>query len=209
MFLLIGLNVVFSLKGIKDNYFFNKYCLNVYSFWNNRDYKRLITSGFLHVDYAHLIFNMATLYFFSPIVIKSFGQFAFLVSYVLFLVLSNIYFLMFHKNNPNLSAVGASGAVSGVIFSAILLNPNNYIYLLFIPIPIPAYLFACFYILYCIFGMRTNLGNIGHSAHLGGAMAGVLITIFYKPYVLSNIYVIFMVVFIIFLILLIRKLRLF
>lgn len=92
--------------------------------------------------------------------------------------------MFFHKNEYHYSAVGASGAVTGILYSAILLYPNMSLYLFFIPIPIPAYIFGIVYLLYSIYGMKSRIGNIGHTAHFGGAVGGYLLTLFFNPQLL-------------------------
>lgn len=89
--------------------------------------------------------------------------------------------MVFHKNEPYYSAVGASGAVTGVLYAAILLQPNMQLGILFIPIPVPAYVFGIGYLLYSIYGMKSRIGNIGHTAHFGGAIGGYLTTLIFLP----------------------------
>lgn len=177
---LIILNVLFSLQGFKDSSFFNKYKFQISSI-TQKDYIRLISSGFLHVDFSHLLFNMLTLYFFADVLLVNLGGINFIIIYIISLLAGNILTYFYHKNENYYSAVGASGAVSGVLFSAILLFPSMRLYLMFIPIPIPAYIVGIGYLAYTVFGMKKQLGNIGHSAHLGGAVAGIIITLIILP----------------------------
>jgi membrane associated rhomboid family serine protease len=137
----------------------------------------MITSGFLHADIAHLAFNMLSLYFFAPVVYGILGNYSFLLIYFASLIFGSMLSLYLHKNDYYYSAIGASGAVTGIIYSAILLDPNLQIFLFFIPIPIPAYLFGIGYLLYSIYGMKAKNDNIGHTAHFGGAIGGYLFTI--------------------------------
>jgi membrane associated rhomboid family serine protease len=102
------------------------------------------------------------------------------------LLAGNFFGYYFHFKDTNYSAVGASGAVTGVLFSALLLYPNIELMLFFIPIPIPGYLFGIGYILYTLYGMKSQSDTIGHSAHFGGAVGGILITLFYLPEVIYN-----------------------
>ena len=141
----------------------------------------MLSSGFLHLDFSHLLFNMLTLYFFADIVIFSVGYIKFLIIYIASLLVGNLLSFYFHKNELHYSAIGASGAVSGVLYSAILLYPDMSLYLFFIPIPIPAWLFGILYLLYSIYGMKKQLGNIGHDAHFGGAIAGYILTLVFVP----------------------------
>ena len=141
----------------------------------------MLTSGFLHVDTTHLFFNMLTLYFFADVVIYDFGSVSFLIIYLVSLGAGSLLALFFHKDEYHYSAVGASGAVTGILYSAILLQPNMNLNLLFIPIGIPAYVFGIGYLLYSIYGMKNSLGNIGHTAHFGGAIGGYVATLLFRP----------------------------
>jgi len=124
-----------------------------------------------------LFFNMFTLYFFADEVIGYLGSVNFLLVYFGSLIVGNLLSFYFHKNEYHYSAVGASGAVTGVLYSAILLNPDMKLYMMFIPIAIPAYIFGIGYLLYSIYGMKNRVGNIGHDAHFGGAIGGYVITL--------------------------------
>jgi membrane associated rhomboid family serine protease len=141
---------------------------------------RMLTSGFLHVDWMHLGFNMYALYVFGDIIATILGAIPFLIIYLGSLVAGSLYTLYYHKKEPYYSAVGASGAVSGIIYSSILLFPDMQL-LLFFAIPIPGYVFGVGYLLYSIYGMKKQLGNIGHAAHLGGAIGGFVLTLALKP----------------------------
>ena len=141
----------------------------------------MFSSGFLHVDMMHLFFNMFTLYFFADVVIDELGTLNFIVIYIASLLLGSLLSLYFHKEEYHYSAVGASGAVSGVIYASILLYPEMSLYFFFIPIPIPAYIFGIGYLLYSIYGMKNRIGNIGHDAHFGGAIGGYVVTLMLAP----------------------------
>ncbi|MFD1613592.1 rhomboid family intramembrane serine protease [Gelatiniphilus marinus] len=183
--IIIAANVIASYKGFGDYGFFEKYKFNVGAVKRGEQI-RLFSSGFLHADNAHLFFNMFTLYFFADVVINAMGTFSFVVVYVGSLLLGSLLSLYFHKNEYHYSAVGASGAVSGIIYSAILLQPGMSLYMFFIPIPIPAYLFGIGYLLYSIYGMKNRIGNIGHDAHFGGAVGGYIITLALSPWLFKT-----------------------
>ena len=178
-------NVFFSIQGFKDASFFNKYKFQIGPI-KNKEYIRMLSSGFLHVDYMHLFLNMYTLYFFASVVIYSMGRLEFLVIYLGSLLAGNVLSYFFQKKNNYYSAVGASGAVSGVLFASILLYPEMNLGIMFIPIPIPAYILGIGYLAYTIFGMKKQLGNIGHAAHLGGAAAGLLLAVVLEPSLLQT-----------------------
>ncbi|MCD0468658.1 rhomboid family intramembrane serine protease [Flavobacterium sp. JAS] len=180
--ILIGIivaNVLISYKGFNDLSFFRKYEFHVGSIRSGEQI-RMLSSGFLHVDMMHLIFNMLTLWFFAPVVMQWLGVFSFVLVYFGSLIFGSLLTMLFHKNDYSYRAVGASGAVTGVLYSAILLQPDMMLGIFFV-IPIPAYLFGILYLLYSIYGMRAKNDNIGHTAHFGGAMGGYLITLLKEP----------------------------
>lgn len=177
---IIAANVLVSLKGFNDNRFFDRYKFTIGAIQAGQK-DRTLTSGFLHVDFTHLIFNMLTLYFFADVVINGFGPVKFLGIYFISLMAGSLLALFFHKDEPYYSAVGASGAVTGILYAAILLHPTMSLYLMFIPIPIPAYVVGIGYLLYSIYGMKNKVGNIGHTAHFGGAVGGYVSTLLLMP----------------------------
>ena len=183
--IIIIVNVLVSFKGFKDRFFFEKYKFQVGPIMKGEKL-RMLSSGFLHVDQSHLFFNMLTLYFFADPVINYVGILKFLAIYFGSLLAGSLFALSFHKKEPYYTAVGASGAVMGVVYAAIMLNPGMNLYLFFIPIPIPAYIFGVGYLLYSMFGMKNQWGNIGHSAHIGGAIGGFLFTLILYPSVMST-----------------------
>ncbi len=183
--LIIIVNVLISFKGFKDRFFFEKYKFQVGPIMKGEKL-RILSSGFLHVDQSHLFFNMLTLYFFADPVINYVGIPKFLAIYFGSLLAGSLFALSFHKKEPYYTAVGASGAVMGVVYAAIMLNPGMNLYLFFIPIPIPAYIFGVGYLLYSMFGMKNQWGNIGHSAHIGGAIGGFIFTLILYPSVMST-----------------------
>ena len=174
--IIIAANVIISYKGFSDFGFFEKYKFHVGAVRRGEQF-RLFSCGFLHADTAHLFFNMFSLYFFANVVIGYLGVVSFLIIYVGSLLLGSLLSLYFHKDEYHYSAVGASGAVMGIIYSAILLQPDMRLIFFLIPIPIPAYIFGIGYLLYSIYGMKNRIGNIGHDAHFGGAVGGYVITL--------------------------------
>lgn len=176
---LIIVNVLFSYKGFNDLSFFRKYEFHVGSIKAGEQI-RMITSGFLHADMMHLFFNMFTLWMFAPVVLGQLGNFSFLLIYFGSLIFGSLLTMVFHNNDYGYRAVGASGAVTGVLYSAILLQPDMMLGIFFI-IPMPAYIFGILYLLYSIYGMRAKNDNIGHTAHFGGAVGGYLITLIKQP----------------------------
>jgi len=178
-------NVLISLKGFSDQLFFEKYKFQIGAI-KRGEKVRMISSAFLHVDYLHLILNMYVLYIFAPQLINSLGVIKFLIIYFGSLLAGSLYTLSFHKDELYYSAVGASGAVAGVIYSAILLSPDMRLFMFPLPIPIPGYIFGIGYLLYSIYGMKKQLGNVGHSAHLGGAIGGFGLTLLVFPQIFQH-----------------------
>ncbi len=177
---IIAANVLVSLKGFNDRLFFERYKFGIAAIRAGQK-DRMVTSGFLHVDLSHLFLNMFTLFFFADVVIRWFGATKFLLMYFISLLAGSLLALFFHRQEPYYSAVGASGAVTGILYAAILLQPAMQLGIMFIPIPLPAYILGILYMLYSIYGMKTRLGNIGHTAHFGGAVGGYVTTLLFKP----------------------------
>jgi len=180
LLIIIAINVIVSIKGFDDHLFFHKYQFRIGNIRSGEQY-RMITSGFLHADIPHLAFNMIALFSFAGVVTQLLGTFSFVIIYVTSLVFGSLLTIYFHKNDLGYSAVGASGAVTGVIYSAILLVPNLPINIMFIPIDIPGYIFGVLYLLYSIYGMKAKNDNIGHTAHIGGAIGGYIFTLTKVP----------------------------
>lgn len=178
--IIIGITALISYKGFNDYDFFRKYEFHIGRIRAGEQI-RMITSGFLHLDFKHLLFNMFTLYFFAPIVVDYLGDIYFLYIYFGSMVAGSLLTFYMHKNDYSYRAIGASGAVTGIIYSSILLYPNLNIYFFLIPIPIPGYVFGIGYLLYSIYGMKAKRDNIGHTAHFGGAIGGYLITLIRQP----------------------------
>lgn len=182
---IIAANVLASIKGFNDTNFFERYKFSIGAIKAGQK-DRMVTSGFLHVDISHLLFNMLTLYFFAGVVINWFGPVQFFIIYAVSLIAGSLLALSFHKDEPYYSAVGASGAVTGILYAAILLQPTMQLGIMFIPIPVPAYVVGIGYLLYSIYGMKKRLGNIGHTAHFGGAIGGYACTLLFMPSLLQT-----------------------
>jgi len=178
--ILIIITVIVSYKGFNDKTFFNAYAFNVGSILERKDYKRLISSGFLHGSWMHLAFNMISLYSFSSLA-YGVGTVRFLIIYFASLLGGNLLSLFMHRHNRNYTAIGASGAVCGIIFAAIAYDSHLSLTMMFIPVAIPGWVYALMFIGITIFGIRSQSGNIGHEAHLGGALVGQLILIAFYP----------------------------
>jgi membrane associated rhomboid family serine protease len=183
-FLLIILTVLVSYRGFKDHFFFEKHEFGVDKVKLYKDYKRLITSGFLHVNWMHLIFNMLGLFFFAG----SLNALDFVLIYFASMVGGNLLTLIVYKNQGDYTSVGASGAVNGIIFATVALEPG--IRIMFMP----GWLFGLVYIGFTIWGVRSKRDNIGHEAHLGGAIIGMLLAIAMHPIALRENYITILVI---------------
>ena len=146
-------------------------------------YDRFITYGFVHADGTHLLFNMFTLFFFGRAIENFyrpyFGGLGFVLFYLAALVVSMLPSYLKHKDDPNYLSLGASGAVSAVLFAYILFAPWNLIFVFFIPVP--AIIYAALYTAYSVYAAKRGQDNINHSAHLWGAAFGVIATIAIEP----------------------------
>jgi membrane associated rhomboid family serine protease len=187
-FLIMVVTVIFSAKGFTNHAFFARYAFEVEKVLVHREYKRLFTSGLLHVNWLHLIFNMFSLHAFSGGLTGVMEWHGFLAIYIGGLLGGNLFALFVHKRHSDYTAVGASGAVNGVIFAAMALNPGMEITLLFL-VPIPAWLYALLFVGVSIYGIRSRRDNVGHEAHLAGALVGMFIAIAIFPQMLLVNYI--------------------
>lgn len=179
---LIIITVIVSLIAFQ-----NQKLMNRLIFWppamQRGQYDRFITHGFIHADGTHLLFNMITLFFFGSVIENFYKQYAFNMGFVLFylggLIVAILPSYLKNKNNSHWASLGASGAVSAVLFAYILFQPWKLIFVFFIPVP--AIIFAFLYIAYSIWSGKRGNTNINHSAHLWGAAYGVIVTIILEP----------------------------
>ena len=169
--------IAMSYYGFNNGTLLNGYMFNVGAVQKG-DYVRLISSGFLHANWEHLIFNMISLFFFYEVVTNSMGELLFVFIYFGSMLLGNVFSLQIYKRQSYYSAIGASGAVSGIIFTAIALYPKaikvNFL---------PGWLFGALYFGYSVFMMfNPQKGdNLGHTAHIGGALFGLAVVALYAP----------------------------
>ncbi len=158
-----------------------------YYFLRNRQYATAVTSGFVHADLPHLIFNMVTFWFFACPLEKQIGPLSFLLLYLSALVVSDVGTYLKHRNDPQYASLGASGAISAVLFAAIVYFPWMKLFIIPIPLPIPAPLFAIAYVGYSWWSARQGRGRINHDAHLGGALYGLLFVLVTDPAAYSRL----------------------
>ncbi|TVT76458.1 MULTISPECIES: rhomboid family intramembrane serine protease [Acinetobacter] len=184
---LIIITVAISLLA-----FSNQAVMNRLIFWppamQRGQYDRFITHGFIHADGMHLLFNMITLFFFGNIIESFYRQFFYDMGFVLFylggLIVAILPSYIKHRHDARWASLGASGAVSAVLFAYILFQPWNLIFVFFIPVP--AIIFAILYVAYSIWSGQRGNSNINHSAHLWGAAYGVVVTIILEPRVVPH-----------------------
>ena len=173
---------VISISAFSNHQVMDRFLFWPYYIKRKNEFWRFISCGFIHADYLHLAFNMFTLYFFGRYIEMALFQkiSGFFLFYLLSLVGSNIYSYFRHRDNYNYRALGASGAVSAIVFSFIILAPWQLIYIFFIPIP--AIVYGVLYLAYSAYMSRKNYDNIGHDAHFWGGIFGILYTLILYPY---------------------------
>ena len=188
--ILLTVNVLVSLYALYgDQSLVGRLSFRPREILEHRQYHRLLTAGFVHVGLAHLLFNMMTLFFFGPVIEQTLGSGKFLLLYFGAELAAHGFSLYMHHNNPSYAAVGASGAVSGVVFSFCLFAPYEMLFVFFIPMP--AIVFAVVYVAGSIYAMKSAqgqgmTGGIAHEAHIGGAVAGLLLTILLEPRIIGH-----------------------
>jgi membrane associated rhomboid family serine protease len=185
-YLVMGVTFLVTMAAFSIHGLFRAFRLSPHEVATKGAWHQVVTSGFLHADFGHLFFNMFTLYFFGRGVERLLDPRSFALIYLGSLVGGSLLTVARHRGDPSYHAVGASGAVSGILFSFILFEPMARIHVFLIPVGIPAVLFALGYILISVFGMKSGARGIGHDAHLGGALAGAALTILIHPQVISR-----------------------
>ncbi|TCD03254.1 rhomboid family intramembrane serine protease [Pedobacter psychroterrae] len=184
--LILIFTVVTSIYAFNDNGLFGKFMLHPYSVSRRNKVYTLITSGLIHADWMHLIFNMVTFYSFGFPLERAIGSWQFGLIYFVGLILSDIPTVIKHKNDMWYNSLGASGAVSAVLFSSILLAPFVSLFIFPIPIPIWAIVFGPLYLLYCVYASKNSRDNINHDAHFFGALTGLIVTVMVVPGVIPH-----------------------
>ena len=158
-----------------------------YWFLRRRQYATIVTSGLVHADLPHLIFNLITFYFFAFQLEKQIGGARFAALYLIGLVVSDAGTYFKQRNNPDYASLGASGAISAVLFASIVYFPWQKLFIIPIPVPIPAPIFAIGYVAYSWYSARHARGRINHDAHLGGALAGLAFVLLTDPAAYSRL----------------------
>ncbi|MCR5841811.1 MAG: rhomboid family intramembrane serine protease [Bacteroidales bacterium] len=192
--ILIAVTALVSILCFSGKLDIHTLLFNAWMVRHRGQWYRLLTYGLVHGGWGHLFFNMLTLFFFGPVVEQYFstvfgvpaGRILYAVLYVSALVISSVGDLIKYRNDPNYNAVGASGAVSAILFASILFEPKMGIYIFMVPIPVPGYIFAPLYLVYCWYMARRNVDNIGHSAHFLGAVYGLAFPLICRPSILTH-----------------------
>jgi membrane associated rhomboid family serine protease len=180
-YVIIGITVLVSMGAFSNQDLFNRLLFNPYVIHSRRQYYRFFTAGFIHADFIHLGFNMYALYLFGGyaeralgLIHPGFGSILFIALYASALVASSLVSYNKHRENPQYNAVGASGAVSAVLFASIIVYPDMKLMIFPIPFFIPSYILGPLYLLYSYYMSNKQMDNIGHDAHLFGALWGIL-----------------------------------
>lgn len=193
--IIIVVTAIISVMAWNNYSLMDRWIMNPYDVAHKGQYYRLLTSGFLHADWGHLIFNMISLYFFGGFIEQVFellfgtqGPLYLIGFYLVAIILSDIPTLLKYRNDRNYNSLGASGGVSAILFAVILFRPLTPIALFFIPIGIPGFIFGALYLMYSYYESRRGMGTVNHDAHFYGALFGVLFMIIVYPPVLSQFF---------------------
>jgi membrane associated rhomboid family serine protease len=191
--IIIAITGIVSFMAFQNAELFNRFKFNAYYIKRDKEWYRFLSHALLHADWGHLIINMIVLWSFGGVVqsifsydFGSIGTIHFLALYIGGALFSTLYDFAKHKDDIYYNAVGASGAVAAVVFASIILYPGGSIYLFFIPIPIPSWLFGILYLVYSAYMGKRAQDNIGHNAHFWGSIFGIVYTLLINPAYIEN-----------------------
>ncbi|WP_199139675.1 rhomboid family intramembrane serine protease [Pedobacter sp. ASV12] len=176
--------LITSIYAFNDHQLLGKFMMHPYTVSKGRNLYTFITSGLIHADWMHLFFNMFTFYFFAFGLERMIGHWQFALIYIGSLILSDIPTVIKHKDNYSYHSLGASGAISAVLFSYILFDPTAMLGVMFIPMP--AVLFGVLYLIYSWYMAKRGMDNIGHDAHFFGALTGLVFTVILVPGIIPH-----------------------
>lgn len=183
--ILLIITAMATYHAFMNSKFMEDHIFHVDKILISKEYKRLISSGFLHANWFHFGFNMIALLSFSMSIEVLFGYGKFLLLYFAALIGGNLLSLYIHRNQGDYRALGASGAISGVIMASIVMFPNSEISFILLPFSMKNWVFGLLFILISIFGIKSNAGIIGHDAHFGGAIIGVILAVIMMPEIIT------------------------
>jgi membrane associated rhomboid family serine protease len=186
---IIAATVAVSITGFGNRRLFEKNLFSVRAIVENRELYRLITSQFFHANWAHLLFNMISLYSFGDMMERNYGPGLTAALYAAGALGGDLLALAIRRKTMDYSAVGASGAVCAIIFASIFLLPGGSIYILPIPVPLPSWVYAVLFMVISLYGIGREGSLIGHDAHIGGALAGIIGAAVYSPLVVYQNYI--------------------
>ena len=185
-YLLIAVTVLISIAGFNNRHVLERFAFEVGPILRRKQLDRILTASFLHVDGGHLLVNMLTLFFFGPVLEFRYGPVGFICLYLFCSIFTGVVVLFLRRNQLQYKAVGASDAVSGVLGAYCVLYPFSKVYLFFIPIGIPAILYAVLYLAWSTWAAKRQIGNVAHDAHIAGLLAGVGVVLLSDPGVLAS-----------------------
>lgn len=191
---IIAITAIVSIIAFSKREMLNAMLFNAYLVWNYRKIYRLFSHGLIHGSWGHLFFNMLTLYFFGTNTEQWFqaawgnmwGAVMFVLLYVSAIAVSSLADLRKYRYEPKYNSLGASGAVSAVLFASVFFDPMMGIYIYLIPIPVPGFIFAPLYLLYCQWMAKRGGDNIGHTAHFWGAVYGFVFPLIFRPSLINH-----------------------
>lgn len=187
-FIIIGITSAISLAALYvDQRILNTGMLIPHRVVRNKSWYELLTAGFLHANFGHLLVNMFVLFFFGMVLEQNLGSPQFTSLYISGLLVSSIPSMLNHRDDPQYATLGASGGVESVLFGFIFLYPTESIYFILLPIPIPAWIFGLAFLAYSVYESKKGRGNVNHEAHIAGAIWGVLYLLFFVPNSLDHI----------------------
>lgn len=186
---LLIITCIISITAFNNRKVINDLIFSPVDVQQRHQWYRFITCGLIHADFAHLAFNMITLYFFGRVMEQVYVEYfnlpkyTYLILYIVALIVSEIPSYIKHRNNNEYRSLGASGAVAAIVFAFILIAPWATIYVFFIPVP--AILYGVLFLVYSAYMSKKGKDNINHSAHLWGAVVGIVVTIIVQPAVVN------------------------